>query len=52
MDEYQLTCTDCSFSTVEDGGIDAVFDAIEAHRAAFATDPSDHFVEFELLGHP
>lgn len=48
MDGYRLACTACSFSTVVDGDVDAVFDAIEAHQADFDADPEAHLVDFEV----
>ena len=50
MDEYRLTCTDCTFSTVVTGDVDAVYDAIEAHQADWASGPGAHRVDFQLVG--
>ena len=46
---YQLDCTDCSFETVVDVEIDAVFDVIEEHREEYESDRSEHFVDFERI---
>lgn len=50
MDEYRLTCTDCSFSASVNGDVDAVFDAIESHQADRVFDPGEHRVDFEVIG--
>lgn len=47
--EYELSCTDCSFTTVIAGDIDEIFDAIDDHQAEVRDHHADHFVNFEAL---
>ena len=46
---YRLTCNDCSFETVMDVDVDAVFDVIDEHRDEYEADRSEHHVDFERL---
>lgn len=44
---YELTCTDCAFTTEFEGDIDKLYEVIEAHQDRMRNSPADHFVEFE-----
>lgn len=44
---YELTCTDCSFTTVVSGDTGDVYDAIESHQDEAEDSYVDHFVNFE-----
>lgn len=46
---YELTCTDCAFTTEFEGDIDELYDVIEAHQDRMANSPADHFVDFEAV---
>lgn len=46
---YELSCADCTFSTLYQGDLDGLFDVIEEHRAEMRSHPPDHFVEFEAV---
>lgn len=46
-DVYDLNCTDCPFTSVVEGDVYAVFDAIETHQAD-AGDGLEHFVNFAI----
>ena len=45
---YRLACTGCSFSTVVNGDVEAVYDAIESHQAKCAFAPREDRVGFEV----
>lgn len=49
---YDLTCTDCPFTTVVDGDTDDVYDAIDAHQAESTSQQADHFVTVEARAAP
>jgi hypothetical protein len=44
---YDLSCTDCSFTTVIEGDDRDVYEAIDTHQAETADSHSEHFVNFQ-----
>lgn len=47
--KYELSCSDCSFTTIVEGDIDELFDVIESHQAEADGHYADHFVNFESV---
>ena len=46
---YELTCTDCAFTTMVEGDIDELYDVIEAHQDRMRNSPANHAVDFEAV---
>ena len=46
---YELTCTDCAFTTQVQGDVDEIYDVIEGHRERMENSPAEHFVDFQAV---
>lgn len=46
---FELTCTDCAFTTRVEGDVDDIYDVIEGHRERMQNSPAEHFVDFQAL---
>lgn len=44
---YDLSCTECSFTTVVEGDDQDVFEVIDTHQEEAADPANEHFVNFE-----